>query len=524
MNGILGMTELTLDTDLSREQRANLVMVKASADSLLQLINDILDFSKIEARKLELDPTPFSLRDSLGATVKALELRANTKGLELICDVDAAVPDALVGDALRLRQIVTNLVGNAIKFTERGEVAIGVELMNEAHATMDIEGRDIDSSTLDRSSFVALHFQVRDTGIGIPTNKHKLIFEEFSQADNSTMRKCGGTGLGLAIASQLVALMGGRIWVESEVGAGSIFHFTTRFAKTVRAPAEPPRGGVDLKDVPVLVVDDNPTNLKMLQQVLSSWSMRPTAMSSGCSTVAAMKTALGGGVPFRLVLVEALMPDLDGFAVAELIKSDPDLAGTAIIMLSSGDRSGDAARCRELGIASYVLKPIGQSELLDAVMTALGAAPTEGLESSRDRRIDATPGPHSLRILVAEDNKVNQAVVSGMLRKRGHTVAVAGDGRHALAMLDTLPVDLVFMDIGMPEVDGFATTATIREQEKATGHHVPIVALTAHAMQGDRERFLEAGMDDYLSKPIQSRELDPILNSWVSKIHGTAKR
>jgi two-component system sensor histidine kinase/response regulator len=318
-----------------------------------------------------------------------------------------------------------------------------------------------------------------------------------------------------------VALMGGRIWVESEAGAGSIFHFTTLFEKPVSAPAEPPPGGVDLKDVPVLVVDDNPTNLKMLQQVLTSWRMRPTTMSSGRSTLAAMKTAVASGLPFRLVLLDSLMPDLDGFATAKLIRGDPDLAGAAIIMLSSGDRSGDAARCREPGIASYVVKPIGQSELLDAVMTALDTAPTKELEPSRNGRVNTTPGTHSLRILVAEDNKVNQAVVSSMLRKRGHNVVIAGDGRQALAMLDTLTVDLVFMDIQMPEMDGFAATATIREREKATGYHVPIVALTAHAMQGDRERFLEAGMDDNLSKPIQAQALDQILDGWLARLHPT---
>jgi PAS domain S-box-containing protein len=515
MNGILGMTELTLDTDLSREQRDNLRLVKASADSLLQVINDILDFSKIEAGKLELDPTPFALRDSLGQTIKALGERANTKGLELICDVDVGVPDSWIGDSLRLRQILTNLVGNAIKFTERGEVAIRVET-DDRYATIDTDCRDIDPSA---PSSILLHFQVRDTGIGIAANKQQVIFEKFAQADHSMTRKFGGTGLGLAISSRLVALMGGRIWVESEAGSGSNFHFTIRLEKSSDAVLKEPPGWMNLEDLPVLIVDDNPTNLKMLKEVLTSWRMRPTAMSSGRSAVTALERALARGAPFRLVLLDALMPDLDGFAAAELIKGNPDLAGAAIMMLSSGGRSGDAARCRELGVASYVRKPIGQSELLDAIMTALGTAPTEALESSRNRTVNVTPGPHALRILVAEDNKVNQAVVSAMLRKRGHNVVLAGDGRQALAMLDTLTVDLVFMDIQMPEMDGFAASATIREREKVTGHHIPIVALTAHAMQGDRERILEAGMDDYLSKPIQPEELDRIVNGWAARLH-----
>jgi PAS domain S-box-containing protein len=520
MNGILGMTELTLDTDLSREQRENLRMVKASADSLLQVINDILDFSKIEARKLELDPTPFALRDSLGETIKALGLRANAKGLELICDIDARVPDAWIGDSLRLRQILTNLVGNAIKFTERGEVVIRVEIMDERRETEDAECPE--SSPASCSS-MPLHFQVRDTGIGIPADKQRVIFEEFAQADSSTTREFGGTGLGLAISSHLVSLMGGRIWVESEVGAGSTFHFTLRMQKSSDPALTVPLKRTNLEDLRVLIVDDNPTNLKMLEEVLTAWGMRPTAISSGRSAVAAMESALARGASFRLALLDALMPDLDGFATAKLMKTNPKLAGAAIMMLSSADHNGDAARCRELGVACYVRKPIGQSELLDAIMTALGKAPPEELELPRDRRLNAPHGPHSLRILVAEDNMVNQVVASTMLRKRGHNVVVAGDGRQTLAMLDASPVDIVFMDIHMPEMDGFDATAAIRKREKETGHHIAIVALTAHAMQGDRERFLAAGMDDYLSKPIRPQELDLILEGLSARLHRTTE-
>jgi PAS domain S-box-containing protein len=520
MNGILGMTELTLDTDLSREQRENLRMVKASADSLLQVINDILDFSKIEAGKLELDPTPFALRESLEETIKALGLRANAKGLELICDIDARVPDAWIGDSLRLRQILTNLVGNAIKFTERGEVAIRVEMMNEGSETTN--GPCIEADLSDCSS-MPIHFQVRDTGVGIPRNKQRIIFEQFAQADNSTTRNFGGTGLGLSISSDLVALMGGRIWVESELGAGSTFHFTVRMEKSSDAILELPPGRIDLEDLRVLVVDDNPTNLRMLEGLLTAWRMRPTAINSGRSAVADMESALAHGAPFPLVLLDALMPDLDGFAVMKLLKANRKLAGVTIMMLSSADQNDDAARCRELGVSCYVRKPIGQSELLNAIMTALGTLPLEELETPRNRMIDASHGPHSLRILVADDNLINQAVATAMLRKRGHHVMVAGDGRQALAMLEASPTDVVFMDIHMPEMDGFAATARIREREKKTGHHIAIVALTAHAMQGDRERLLAAGMDDYLSKPIRPQELDSILSRWVPGLRGTTE-
>ena len=336
INGILGMTELTLDSHLTREQQENLGMVKSSADSLLQMINDILDFSKIEARKLELDPIPFLLRDSLAATLKALGLRATAKGLELICEVSSDVPDALRGDPLRLRQIITNLVGNAIKFTEHGEVAIRVDAVDDAP----------------EASFVLLHFQVRDTGIGIPADRQQVIFEEFMQADNSTVRKFGGTGLGLAITTQLVALMGGRVWVESEIGAGSTFHFTVRLDKDSSPALTMPSSPVSLEQLPVLVVDDNATNLKMLRDVLTNWRMRPTAVNSGSSAIAVMKKACTSGDPFSLVLLDAVMPEMDGFAVAAQIKADPQLAGATIMMLSSADRSDDAARCRELGVGS----------------------------------------------------------------------------------------------------------------------------------------------------------------------------
>jgi signal transduction histidine kinase/DNA-binding response OmpR family regulator/HPt (histidine-containing phosphotransfer) domain-containing protein len=489
MNGILGMTELTLDTDLTREQRENLGMVKTSADSLLQVINDILDFSKFEAGKFELDPTPFDLRDSLGAAVRALSLRAHEKRLELICHIAAAVPDALVGDWLRLRQVLTNLVGNAIKFTERGEVAVRVE----------VEGEQAEE--------INLHFSVRDTGIGIPTNKQRMIFEAFTQADASMTRSFGGTGLGLAITSQLVALMGGRVWVESEVGAGSTFHFTITLKKHSGPTPKLLTGRVDLERLPVLVVDDNATNRAMLEEILTNWRMRPNTVSNGISAVAAMKRAVAEADPFPLVLLDALMPDMDGFAIAKQIKLDPELAGATIMMLSSADSTGDASRCRKLGIACYLRKPITQSELFDAILTAMGSEPFEEPESPHTVLADATQGQQSLRVLLAEDNEVNQQLAIKTLKKRGHTVVVACNGREALAALERESVDLILMDIQMPEMDGFAATAAIRDREKVSGGHVPIVALTAHAMKGDRERCLAAGMDAYVSKPLRVKEL-----------------
>ncbi len=496
MNGILGMTELALGTDLTSEQRDYLDMVKASADALLAVINDILDFSKIEARKLQLDAVEFSLRDCLGDTLKGLAVRAQEKGLELACDVPPDVPDGVVGDPVRLRQVLLNLVGNAIKFTDEGEVVVVVRPAIGPMGPMGPIGP--------MAPDTALHFEVRDTGIGIPTEKQALIFEAFAQADTSTTRKYGGTGLGLTISSHLIGLMGGRIWVESTPGQGSTFHFTARFGL---APAPRPAPALSLDDLPVLVVDDNATNRRILEEMLGNWRMRPALATSGEAALAALRQAAAAGEPFPLVLLDAHMPGLDGFSVADMILHSPELAGTIIVILTSAGLPGDAAHCRELGIAASVMKPFKQSELLDAILTALdrsvrGVAPRAAAERPPPRAAG-----RALRILLAEDNVVNQKLAVRLLEKQGHSVTVAGNGREALVALTAEPFDLVLMDVQMPEMDGLEATAQIRRAEQGSGRHVPIVAMTAHAMKGDRERCLAAGMDGYVSKPIQPGEL-----------------
>ncbi len=504
MNAILGMTELVLDTQLTAEQRRYLTLVKTSADSLLTVINDILDFSKIEAGKLDLEAIPFALPDWLGDTMKAMALRAHKKGLEFVYDVAADVPVHLVGDPGRLGQVIINLVGNAIKFTERGEVVLRVEREKE------------DLETLEPASppTVLLHFAVRDTGIGIAREKQTHIFEAFTQSDSSTTRQFGGSGLGLTISSRLVSMMGGRIWVESEVGQGSIFHFLARFGvpancEELRSPAEPAL----LHDLPVLVVDDNPTNRQLLEHLLSRWHMKPTAVADGLSALDEMQRACDSGEPFTLVLSDAVMPEMDGFALAERIREHPEMARATVLMLSSADQQRDAARCRELGIDGYLLKPITQSELLDAILSALGnpGAHEPGLLASRagaDRpKLSGDTRCAPLRILLTEDNLTNQMLATTLLEKQGHQVAVAGNGKEALAALERETFDLILMDVQMPEMDGFEATACIRERERGTDRHLPIIAMTAHAMKGDRERCLNAGMDGYVSKPIQTHEL-----------------
>jgi signal transduction histidine kinase/DNA-binding response OmpR family regulator len=503
LNGVMGMTELALDTELTLEQREYLETVKVSTDSLLNVINDILDFSKIEAGKIDLEATDFNLRDCLELTLKTLALRAHGKGLELLCEVAPEVPEIMRGDSTRLRQVVTNLVGNAIKFTDKGEVVLKVQIEAE-------DGQDR-----------ILRFTVSDMGIGIPKEKHESIFDSFSQADTSTTRKYGGTGLGLTISARLVAMMGGRIWVESEPGRGSEFYFTVRLgvvdAKEIKVVAiAPPEL---LRGVKVLVVDDNRTNQRILEGMLGRWEMKPTLVEGGEEALAELSTAREAGEPYALILADMHMPRMDGFALVERIRQRPELSTATIMMLTSAGHRGDAARCQELGVSAYLLKPIRQSELREAIALVLGAHEQEGANPliTRYSLQDAREPAAFLRVLVAEDNPVNQRLAVRLLEKRGHSVQVAVNGREALQALDKQRFDLVLMDVQMPEMDGMEATAAIRQHEKSSGLHTPIIALTANAMKGDREKYLASGMDGYLAKPIRPLELDQLLASHMAR-------
>ncbi len=495
MNGIIGMTELLLNTSLSPEQRDYLQMVKQSADSLLRLLNDILDFSKIEAGKLELESIEFCLRDAVSNTCRTLANRASEKGLELVCRIAPELPDALVGDPGRLRQILVNLAGNAIKFTERGEIFVNVE------------ARRIDAES------ATLLFSVKDTGIGIPHAKQKTIFEAFQQADASTTRKYGGTGLGLSISSQLVQLMQGEIWLESEPGLGTTFFFTVQFGLGNGGPPRVPIVLEKLQGMRVLVVDDNATNRRILEEVLHSWRMSPTLADSGPAALDSMRRAADAGSPFRLVLLDCMMPGMSGFQFAEQVREDPRFAPCTMIMISSAIRPGDNARCRELGIVRCMAKPIRQSELLDTILARY--------ELSDTPEFPLPPGtapPAPRRILIAEDGLVNQQVALGFLKQRGHVCTVVSNGREALAALEREPFDLVLMDIQMPEMDGYKATAEIRRREAQRGGHLPIVAMTANAMKGDREQCLLAGMDGYLAKPLNAAELHQAVEAWPANV------
>jgi signal transduction histidine kinase/CheY-like chemotaxis protein len=506
LNGVMGMTDLALDTELTKEQREYLETVKMSADSLLTVINDILDFSKMEAGKIDLDVTDFNLRDSLEATLKTLALRAHEKGLELLCEVAPEAPEAVRGDANRLRQIVVNLVGNAIKFTSEGEVAVGVK-------ALETEGEQR-----------LLQFTVSDTGIGIPLERQKSIFEAFTQADTSTTRKYGGTGLGLTISTRLVEMMGGKIWVESEPGRGTHFHFTARLgvadAQAMKlgtiAPPEMLRG------VKVLVVDDNRTNREILEGMLKRWEMKPTSVEGGEEALEQLSLVREAGDPYGLILTDMHMPGMDGFTLVERIRQNPQLATATIMMLTSAGYRGDAARCQELGVAAYLLKPIRQSELREAIARALGAKQQEGAIPliTRFSLQDGRDPSAFLNVLLAEDNAVNQRLAARLLEKRGHRVVVAANGREALLALEKDAFDLVLMDIQMPEMDGLEATAAIRKKEQLNGKHQAVIALTAHAMKGDQERYVTAGMDGYLSKPIRTQELDAILDTYVARRRG----
>jgi signal transduction histidine kinase/CheY-like chemotaxis protein len=489
MNGILGMTELTLDTELTIDQHENLITVKHSADSLLTIINDILDFSKIEAGKLELDPIEFDLRDSLEESVRTLAMAAHDKNLELVCGFSADIPDTVIGDPTRLRQVTTNLISNAIKFTAQGEVTVDVS----------VESMDQDAAIL--------HFVVSDTGLGIALEKQKAIFSAFTQADASTTRRFGGTGLGLSISSRLVEMMGGKIWVESTPGKGSQFHFTSKvgIAKT-KANAAPAPAWPSLSGVPVLVVDDNDANRRVLDATAARWGMTTTTARSATEAIGLLHSAAASGSPFPLVLCDVHMPGEDGFYLAEQFSADRE---TKIILLTSAGQRGDSARCRELGIAGYLTKPVRQSELRAAIAAVLGARSKETTVTRHSVREERTRGQH---ILIAEDNAVNQQVIQRLIERQGHTATVVDSGMKAIEALDAGEFDAVLMDVQMPEMDGFEATAEIRRREQLSGKRHTIIAMTAHAMSGDRERCLGAGMDDYLSKPIGLAQLNAALN------------
>ncbi len=500
LNGILGMTDLTLGTDLTTEQQDYLQIVKLSADSLLTVINDILDFSKIEAGKVDLESLDFNLREVLELTMKTLALRANEKNLELLCDIAAEVPAGIRGDSTRLRQVVINLVGNAIKFTDKGEVRLKVDASPENGANRK------------------LTFTVSDTGIGIPPDKQNSIFEPFTQADSSTTRKFGGTGLGLSISARLMRMMGGNIWVQSEAGAGTTFHFDLPLVpalgpveKVFNLPSDLPAG------LRVLVVDDNDANRKILGSMLNYWNMSATLAEGGAQGLEMLRAAAASGKPYDLIISDLLMPEMDGFQLAENVRQDEQLSRSKIMLLTSAGRRGDSARCNELGIAAYLTKPVRRSELLEIISRLFqphaesASMPLITLHTLRESPNAAA----ILSILVAEDNAVNQKLIARLLEKRGHVVKVVANGLEAVKALEQETYDLVLMDLQMPELDGFEATHQIRRREKQSGLHAPIIALTAHAMKGDRERCLEAGMDGYLAKPIRANELDDVLEKYL---------
>lgn len=489
MNAIIGITELVLGTPLAPKQAEYLRMVLQSSESLLGVINDVLDFSKVESGKVELEELPFSLRECVGDALKSLALRANERGLELALDVEPDVPDWLVGDAGRLRQVVLNLVGNSIKFTPQGEVVVEVSVKDQ------------------REWQVELLICVADTGIGIPPDKLEKVFEAFEQADASTTRQFGGTGLGLAIVRRMTELMGGRVWVESKVGEGSRFSLSIVLGRCAEPRPDPiaPRRSA-LQGTRTLVVDDNATNRRIVDEVLTNWELQPTSCASAAEALAQLRGAFLNGKPFELLISDVNMPEMDGFSLLEQIRRDPSLADITVVLLTSSDRPEDATRCQQLRVAQRLMKPVKQSELFDAIAEALGLSPPEPSAATAPPS-SAASATRPLSILLAEDSLVNQRLAVALLEKNGHRVTIAGTGREALEQIEKRTFDLVLMDIQMPELDGLETTRIVRERESATGRRLPIIAMTAHALKGDRERCLQAGMDEYVSKPVRERQL-----------------
>ena len=510
MNGVLGMTELALQTELTVEQRDFLTMARSSADALLTVINDILDFSKIEAGMLDLNLIEFDPRENFEETMRVLALSAHKKGLELVCDIDCNVPGLVVGDALRIRQVLVNLIGNAIKFTHHGEVVVSVE------ARKSDVGKEHEAEML---------FTVRDTGIGISREKQAAIFHAFTQADTSTTRQYGGTGLGLAISKRLVEMMGGRIWLTSESHQGSSFSFTTPV--TIAQTRQEPHAldGSSLRGVPVLIVDDNATNRQILASWVTRWGMWPLLAESGPAALRLLESMVE---PVPLILTDVHMPDMDGFELIKHVKIHSQIP--TVIMLTSGSYPGDIARSRELGAEAYLIKPVRRSELMETILRILAQHPPASAplvswrESVRGLVKQLRPEPAGrLHVLVAEDNVINQRFALELLEKQGYSAVVVGNGREALLAVERETFDLVLMDVQMPEMDGFEATSSIRARERFTSKRIPIIAMTAHAMSGDRDKCLAAGMDAYVSKPIRSSELfDAISSLTSSRRHTTA--
>lgn len=530
MNAIIGMSELVLDTDLSPQQRDYLETVLGAAESLMEIINDILDFSKIETGHMKLESSPLDPREWLEDSIKPLAVRAHAKRIELACHIAPDVPTLVRGDGLRLRQIVVNLIGNAIKFTHQGEVLLDVRLETEetdpgpthgngrrlrprepvspSSQTSALSPLGRSATSDDHSQVVRLHFSVTDTGIGISEQEQERIFDAFEQADMSTTRHYGGTGLGLAISARLVQLMGGEIWVDSQIGRGSTFHFTAHFE---RIPEEEfpqrPRDLSALDGLRVLIVDDSPTNRRILEEMCGHWGMSPNATGDPSTSVTQLLSGVENGNPYDLIIVDANMPGMDGFTLVEEIKNR-GLTDVIVMMLTSLERLRDVKRCEEMGIRSYVMKPVKHTDLIDAIVSALDLS----LPPPEMDRNGELPRTRPLRILLAEDSLANQKLAVGLLSRWAHQVSVANNGLEALAMLATHPFDLVLMDVQMPEMDGLTAANEIRRrQETGTLPRFPVVAMTAHAMIGDRERCLDAGMVDYVSKPIRPRDLADIL-------------